>query len=986
MFDNEFASQELASSADATPINFTADVPSAPSEAIDFSADKPLQSLPLAVSDNRAAKAHFAMGDASPGIESLKGSFANGGEWDTRTQMADAEATEQQVRGMAMVQKLAQAQGPVAPVDTDLALNILKTHTVDPATILEGKFAKAFTQFGATVRPDINNIFSKGWQQFPGTTAFEQYVATDLQTKKQISTSIKEEYEDKWKKTTWMGDDTGYSAPTFGEVLTGPAKAKGALDAYALSSIPFMTWSRMSDILGKVPGIFPGTNMASTIRSLYATSQGPEEFNRRLRAGADALWAKNPLDALTLVRAAEMFSDGDELLGNSFGWADIATTLPVGSLIKGAKGLSTFLSKERISGAPSGAGRALEADNIATSPQYSGVTGSRVPTEAAPTVSKDAFEPVQLDLFHGDPRQGDLFAGSRPGEGIAPDVTTGLPPGKLRSTYEPLAQQDARIAANEEKSFRNPFTGRLEKSVASRTQGELPLGLADTQLTLFERLLGEGNAAVKEDLVGQVRQGFADIIKAGGDKGKIDPEIVFNGLGDTETAAKIGVNRINKILAELDATGAVKAQSADIKGLYELGKDLPSNFNPVGLTVNPVNLSRARAQQLADRLAAVAASFKSLLADSMGVERLAPEALEQAYKDTAANLKHEFHTYSDHILDQFIKGERDPETNTRQSIILMGNRGKLPFESKEQAEVFAKDIFGIEGRSSIIYQKGIGYFIAVTKPLDETASSVRALTTATKFSQIPINRWSNLIFGTWNPRTAEDMLSRHIQEAAHTATHSPQNLRAMFKQIADENISNLSRKDRNEVQDVLRSNRDTEIAGQRGIFAKSIGEFETMFYGEHGWYPTFEQTNAYFSFLQLNDMDWYLRNVGVLRDKLIKGIEEHNFMINGGKTPWLEGKVLKSFPTAASEDSGLMIVRYHDQAPDYIRRHSQLWDTDAINKLMEEGYSLIQLAEPHTRPLMQLTGEKDVVNFVLTNTKETRSYLGNRWIIIPVDT
>lgn len=942
-FENTFAQEEyISAEPKPSPQYITAESGPAPID------------LPQADTDQRAAKAHFALQDKSPGLESLQSAFSSGQEGDFRVGMAAQRDIENSQAAIDMVGKVAQTKGALTPEDVSFTLNTMKTKPVDPATVLENEYARKFVQFATTVTPDTNQVFSKAWEYAPGETAFEQAVGQNLIARKHLAVHLNQEIEKRWENTPWF-DFTGNIS------LDSAKTPKGAAEAYALSLIPFVSWAQMHSKLKdiKTDSFLPGSNLAEQIQGLWLLH--PDDFQKTLKAAVEDLWVKNPLMAITMSRAAVQFSNSDALLGNTFGIADIASVLPYGAIARFARG-GIARGKDLLSKAPIATERASAVDPMAT--EVTGVTrgrGLKVSDEARHTTP----EQVQLDLFHGDPRQGDLFAGSRPGEAATPASTAGLPPGKLRGTYESLAQQDAQAEARQGLPFRNPLTGKMEKAPNKQTQLELPLGQTERQADFIRDFEKYTNQVPKgrvehETVVSQVQHAMADVVRASGEKA-LDVETSYSILGDIANAAKAGAARImNDAQAVVVTTGRT--------ALNALAKDLPSIFAPQGLAANPVALSREASQRLVSTMTARGEAFIQKLESGVGVERLSPEAQGRAYTIAERNLKNEFHSQSDYILD-VARNVRDPMTGTTSVSIKLGDRGGQLFQSPEQANLFARDIFNLDGKAYDVRpgQQGVGFYVDVARPVDETASDVRDLLINNK-SRNPSGRLSDLVFGTWTPRSAEDILSSFQNANRKVATFAPQELRKFLLGIADD-ISGLPRKSRFAVQDVLRMNRDfVDAAGQRGMFYKDVGEFETAFQTRHGRLPSEAETKAYFSYVQLSDMDWVLRNLGWVRDKERLGITNHRFTTNGGQTEWFEGKALKEFPASNPEDSGIYYVR--DGVGTYYRRHDPELPPDLFRQVKDGEMKLIQIANPTDKPLKKFADVGDIINYVVTKDSE----------------
>lgn len=972
MFENTYAVPEETGVPKAG-IDFTANAP-VPEGTIDFSPQSESSpDVPLNVSDNRATKAHFAMHDQSPGLDMLKAEFASGGENDVRRRLATNRQIADNESALASLQQVSKTEGPLTPEDTNYVLNTVRTKPVDPSTVLEKEFARKFASFGTTIRPETNSVFAKGWKYAPGETAFEQNLATDIIARKEIANTIYEQAEQRWKNTPWLNNS----------IIIGD-KDMSATDAIIRSLIPFNSWVQMRNALKGVTtnSILPGNNMAEQIEGLWLINDH-ERFKNTLESAVNEVWKTDPVAARVLAKAATSFSNSDQLLGNVLGWADIASVVPFGMLFKAVKGVGGLL-KGGAATEPLLAPRRLANFNpYAWEEGRVGPASELLPQEVRDAAREIAGRPAEGPVMNA--KRGQTFDVNRgPGMQTERGAAVEVPPNSLelqsavegvRDVNLPLRGpiEASRLPAVEGEPTRQQFLSAWQRYYRNRPwaapsdvnpDGSFPPALIPRAP---HQPLPVGEDRYPQ-MIQQIRQAMGDVVKASGD-GVVNVETALVKLGDIEGAAKAGVNRI---VASTSQAGIVQS-TKEGANLYEFSKDLPSSLNPSSvMSANPLGLSRARAQAIVTNLQARGAAFIDKLGSSPGVERLPPEALEQAYKEAATDLRYQYHSHSDHILD-IVNNVRDPYTNTRSVTMQLGNRGKLPFESSDQAELFATHVFKLPEDSYTIGQQGISFVINVTKPLNETQSTVRDLIASTLYSKTPINQISSLLFGSWSPRSAEDLLSAFNRAGRHVATHPMQELRSFFLETAKD-ISSLSKKERQQVQDILRANRDyVNEANERGRFFTNIGDFEVHFQDKFKVLPSEGQVKAYMSYIQLSDMDWTLRNLGALRDKQRLGIELHKFRVSGGDSPWLEGKLLREFPTAVSEDSGIYVIKDGNKTGEYFRRHDPEFDNKTINKMLnDQGYSLFQVAEPTVRPLMEATGEKDIINYVLTSTRQTK--------------
>lgn len=1040
--------------------------------------------LPLEETNLRANKAHLALGDKSPGLDVLQNQFATGQEDSVRQKMSVDLDTENRQKASQMVAQVASTEGPLTPEDVDFTMQVMRTKPQDPSVVLETEFGKKFAQYATTAHPEVNQVFSKAWKYTPAETAFELNVTGNLVAKGSIAQHKLQELEERWKKTPWF-------APMEGSPGFELNNSKGAVDAYLHSLIPFVPWSIMRNSLEgmKTESILPGNNTAEQVQSLWLV-QDPAQFKQVLDTSLEKLWNKDPLAALTIARAAVTFSASDQLLGNIYGWADIASVAPIGTAInltrRGIAATSAKLTRpapsategllnsrydlgafnpyafevgrvgpasdllpqsvrdasREIVGRPQKTNFLEKVDGVGShyesgSSEVYRVKGSSANIEVLPqpdnknlriqwmgrgdgSVAEDFnnaanLGPARIRQIGYELKEQYPWAetvtftrltGARAStEKVGEEITINLPKGsriekgpsmdiKRGQTFDvqrgqtmdvnrgpawEVPSQEVRTAIGDgiELPLRGPTVpSRLPPREGDPTREQFMAAWA----RYYQRqpwnapsdvkpsgefpaaLIPKGQQAIDAEVRQQARNAFWDVVRAGNEK-KIDPERALVIIGDIPTAARLGAQRI--ISTATNPTIAAEAT------LYDLSKDIPSVFNPQVYTQNLGNMNQESARRLANTLQIRGEGFMEGFTAKGVVERLPPEAQEQAFKEAEKAVRNEFHTLSDYVTN-VVRNPRDPFKNTDSVSMQLGDKGGMLFESSDRANLFAKDVFKLPEGSYTIEQQGMSFWVDVRRPVDETLGSVRDLIASTKYSQTPTNWLSSLMFGTWSPRSAEDLLSEFNRAQRHISTHAPQNMRDFFLETAKD-IAGLPKRQRNEVQDVLRANRDyvDPVTKDRGKFFNTIGDFQVAFQNKHGKLPNDAQTQAYFSFVQLSDMDWVMRNFGWLRDKERVGIQNHRFQLGEGATPWLEGRILPKLPESA-EDAGIFIVK-DKGTTQMVRRHDPDFDMNAINKMVnEENFSIIQVANPTVRPLKDLTGEKDIINFVVTNTKETK--------------
>lgn len=908
--------------------------------------EKPVP-LPQAA-PGRAKKAHYALGPDSPGEDSLFQSLSAGDEGVLRRQAAFNEDIKYEGIRNGIVSQLAQQAGRnLSPAEMEIVYGLSKQDIQnDPASILEKKFADRY----------INDVIgmTNVYQGFDtGTVADEANVAANVVHSKEYFQTRLEDVQSEWQKQG---------------LISSVADVVGNM-------IPFLPWWRQAQALSERKtsiSFLMGSTIKENVQYLYSLPF--EERKRQYEKALDYLKSKNTLDALTFAQAMVAYPTSDEYLANTVSLADYGTassfvTKLAGRLLPAAKPTRTAVSTvEDIA----------KATDVPAKP----VDGTVAPV-ARPV------EPKQLDLFGEQPEQGSFrfmeTPPKQPGaetpqqsdvfyspftKGITPDYPEGpasglgAGPGKLRATYVPQRGEKMR--------GRDLATGRIYKEP---TQQELPLGTAPQHQASFdlrppspprispEVLLAEANApqATKE-----LRHALADAVKAV--EGHKPPQVeeVLGAMGHADQAGFVGA--LKRILNPLEAGNA------------DLAKEVPTFANPGGFLRDSTVIGRARAQILTPELIKQGERLIDNFVDLARVSRLPAEALQIAKANAETVLRKEYSRVSDSIFDVVHTPAELHPANVDTVSLKLGKPGMELFDSRDQAELFRREVYGLGDKEALVRQQGYKWYLEVPKHVDETADNVRStlITPKNATNASIINMLLSRV------RSAEDLLSPLQREARHLATHAPQEIKKTLRDFIKENIESLDKSSRRAVEDILRLNRDmpsTKFPGERGRWFDTAGEFEQAFLARHQRMPTEKEVLAYDAFKRVSDFDWLLRNVNVYRDKARQGIEQFRFSFEGSQSAWFEGKQLDAMPWKlgnADQDAGIWIWNSESKTGKFFYKYNM---TDEERKavdlaIQDKGYRVVQIFDPKRHPLQGIaktaTGEdlKDQVNYVITNTWE----------------
>lgn len=497
------------------------------------------------------------------------------------------------------------------------------------------------------------------------------------------------------------------------------------------------------------------------------------------------------------------------------------------------------------------------------------------------------------------------------------------------------------------------------------------LDVADVALTLGIGAAARKGARRVAELAkptNQVKGALKSIVKATGEPDATVGKVVA-ATGDIESGAILEASRryVDKL-----ATGG-------IPNVQEVRRTLPSIFNPGSMVDN----AKGKTNDLLEHMRQNASNLARAIVDGTGVERLPQEALAKAAREAVDALKGRYaKTVNSSILDIGEQIDFNPQSNTYSASISIGTPEKTLFETPAKANRFAADVYKLPENSYTLEQQGTGYYIKLTKDIDETTDNVRDQlvqpTTATK------DTLDNMLLGLL--RTPEEQLGQNVRAARHVATYGPSELQRAVRPLLDD-IQSLGSKAKDRLTRVLEANRDhieLDANGnvvKRGRYFNSTSDFETHYKDITGVAPTEADTKAYFNYRQLSDFDYMIRNMGIYRDYVRQGAESAKFAFtvknaDGSSkvvnTPSFVSKPVDGIPFDNPEDAGIFVYNSDTNSGGFRLKNNASADLkEYINDLVtNKGYKVLQVFNPNDMPMRQVFGVEDVVNFIVVRDVE----------------
>lgn len=292
----------------------------------------------------RAAKAHFALGAESPGIEVLLHAVQEGNEASLRQRLADQESLKNRETRLQVIREKAAQGGNITPEDVAFMTAITGYDPkADPETIIERKFASTIVNSLSFLGPDPQNSpIAKAYQQNPEGLAQRQSVAEELMTRQEIVKNVLSDIESLAGDQSWGG----WAWDT-------------AKTMFPLYSALKLGWgNERSDRWLK------GNVVQDMVNEYW--SMPVEQMAKELRKDLSALAKDNVVLAREVAHAVLSHTSSEQFLDNAFTVLDAATFPGAGTALRGAR---------------------MGAEAIAT-------RGARVPLEFSKEAASDAAKAI----------------------------------------------------------------------------------------------------------------------------------------------------------------------------------------------------------------------------------------------------------------------------------------------------------------------------------------------------------------------------------------------------------------------------------------------------------------------------------------------------------------------------------------------------------------------------------------------------------------
>lgn len=933
-------------------------------------------SVPPEIAQPKAAKAHFGLGDQSPGFDTLYNGIANGQEAELRQNVSRQYDSYLRLQKQSALMEIAQ-QGAMGNVEHAKALIDWNPQT-NPETVFEKTYAQQYV--------------SKVAQNDTATTV--SALAQDSETAHGIMDATQNTIanQEALRKISKDLEDR--------QNLPKPYE-QGSLSEYPVSPAvtamvtPFVSALNMRNILAVTSSILPGNNLDEQIT--YWWTLPPEQAVPLLNTAVHRLEQINPHDARAFVDYLNDFSEQDRINLNV--QAALDATIVGGPLLK---------LRNIMRGAVKG--NAPKNMNIGNALEAIGDTEKASEVKAVEVVRAKS-QPVVLPVADRgyDPLGQKL------------DLSSVLP---SNSNPKSLATPNNLGSMSREGALR--IVGRLEQQ--NELIDKTMEGLVSTARLTPERLqhgLGETVDAMKfesphvQDTLLDFRTSNVhpwEHIRAQDTPTKVDYVMMNVGKGGK-------VERLENDLGFPLGPTAVSTDEIEFttaKGSkYKLHADNTTTRNkaaradpghegdsgPKPKSEKTVYLTNEQAQALAPAQGKwrIIDHENGMLSTAMynesgpnkGKYGISPEANNVKYSTSPTKglipleLWKVGETYGKKSFSELHFGNEIVGIKTKGSNYLtakeavwgetvIGRQDATLFKTAEQADRFAQEQLGFHYQQyRVMNGPGDKWYISVVKPVDETTGPLRELELELNNTNLPTNTIAGY-FGGY-ARTPADQVAPFLRNNRLLATTASSAIHGMIKRliepIADlrqyplggKTVGNvlLGKTSYEKLTDVLRWYnvfQDYSKPMSRGTFPTSMAQLSKDWKKVTGKLPNERESLAFWTAVKLNDFDWTLRNYNLHRDLARQGIEHVAIphpTEEGVYTKPFWGKVVKheDFPWSNTEDAELAI--YRDGKYSHFSKNTvKIADTDETKNIkawMERpSVKITQLAIPEGRPLKEL--------------------------------
>jgi len=902
--------------------------------------------------EERAVKYHVALGDTSPGL-------------DTVHDMLQTPGGDESLRDVA-VQKDHQDRWQIA---VDSVKNATTESSAELGAIIEGAktttpkdyaLERAYAEkvYGASMSmtnaPEELNAGADQMSQ----TMYDLLV--EEQTKQEFVSKLRQDRDAKNQQAGW-----GTWAWNAGEQL-----------------LPLWTsTSQNNDALGeKMKSWLPGNNKQEQLA--YLRTLPTDQFTALVKKIDEEMSASNPLEAATwLANLDDGYSSAEAGLDNFFSVLDVVTIPSLGTYKFAGRGIAKGVVRVatkagqlvNIGGEAARIRRAEQATAAATRLGKGAGTGGKdlnnveVGKWTEKVINEDGTETTRLidtppeyrwkeRTIHEDGTETERFIDS-PGKN-AKDVKRGDQRFNMANRNEE-AFKKGREARWKERTIHEDGT-ETERFIDSPGKNAKDVKRGDQRFNMANR----NEEAFKK---GREASGFfvrklertAAAINQPGAK----PDEMLAGSGFVEEASKL--RAIDIVRSMLPRAGKTVIDS--VKDLMER---TPMLYNPKAFFIDMSKSHLIRANEIADKLLQNQEYFVNAMKAVLNVQRIPIDVEQAALQAAADDFEREAKSLG-HLksLVGTIQKYRADSSGVNIAYIeaKYGTTTGGLYKSAKIAENAATNRLGLVKGTYSVTQEGDGFAIAVRKDIDETSEYVRQALITTENTS---NTDRNKLFGFLpilpkSLNSAKDTVSVFQAEQRAALVHAHTAM-AAYAKVMMEAVQTLGKREKEALTKIMTVERDFERrVGKgmiRGKFFANSSEFNEAYITHIGRLPTDNETAAYLAFRQQSDADYIFRSVNILKAKSRMGIVKLETTI-GGKKVAFEGKLVDNIPFKTRYDGGVYVAI---EKGGYRRLSENGLEKIIKQRAKEKDLKFMQVFNPDDPVLKKQLGVSGSVNFIVS--------------------
>lgn len=411
--------------------------------------------------------------------------------------------------------------------------------------------------------------------------------------------------------------------------------------------------------------------------------------------------------------------------------------------------------------------------------------------------------------------------------------------------------------------------------------------------------------------------------------------IINNPKNIARQAAEIGANKTSSIASVVEDTVAGDFQGLTKTSAPDIEARLPSIFAPQKAFTGRSSLESAANNRLRETIMRSSELVKDFFNQGTLIDRLEPEQLKMAANEAFDKISDTFTNVQHHIIDsQIIPASDATLTNTAQAVVKFGKKDGTMFSSETSAQNFASKYIGLKTNDFTIEQSGVGgFYVQVTKPIADVGS-FRSLEIPTELKSP--DSMSNQFLRSM--RSADYLVSEPQVRARGAVVHGQEFLAEYISKIT-EPFRGKPKQWVSEMDRVFKSNRTDRK------YYNTIDEFEKNFLSINGKAPSEDQAAAYFTYVQLNDLDWIIRDADIVKQKRRLGGERLTFKIMNDKgEPTLksfDGVVKENLPYDSKSPYTVKVVDGGKVTDSKSSRFFGEAQRQKFDDLLEKGYKVV---------------------------------------------